>query len=273
MTDKRLVFGATILAIIALAATLGPVISGPPSSELGDIVARRFVPPLERTADGALHLAGTDRFGRDLLALLLRGARISLMVGLLAALVSTALGTALGALAGYAAGWPDRITIALTDAALAIPRVPLLLLLAALFQPGLSVTVLAIGFTGWMTVARLVRAEVRAAKQRDYVEAARGLGANPGRVVARHILPHAAAPALIATALGVGNAIMLEAGLSFLGLGVQPPTASWGNLIAAGRDALVVAPWVALAPALLVALVVLACSLIADALEARLARE
>lgn len=273
MTDKRLVAGGALLGAIALGALLGPLITGPLPAELGDIVARRFVPPFERTADGVLHLAGTDRFGRDLLQLLLRGARISLLVGVLAALVSTALGTALGALAGYAAGWTDRITIALTDAALAIPRVPLLLLLAALFQPGLAVTVLAIGLTGWMTVARLVRAEVRAAKERDYVEAARGLGANPGRVVARHILPHAAAPALIATALGVGNAIMLEAGLSFLGLGVQPPTASWGNLIAAGRDALVVAPWVALAPAVLVALVVLGCSLIADALEGQLARE
>jgi len=273
LRDGRLLAGGAILGIIALGAAVGPMIAGPAPLELGDIVARRFVEPLARTSDGALHLAGTDRFGRDLLVMLLRGARISLLVGVLAALVSTALGTALGALAGYAQGWPDRITIAITDAALAIPRVPLLLLLAALFQPGLAVTVLAIGFTGWMTVARLVRTEVRAARQRDYVEAARGLGVPARRLVWRHILPHAVAPALIATALGVGNAIMLEAGLSFLGLGVQPPTVSWGNLIAAGRDALVVAPWVALIPALMVALVVLACSLIADALEARLAND
>lgn len=272
MTDRRLQAGIAILGVIVIAAMVGPFVSRVPA-DMGDIVARRFVSPLARTADGTLHLVGTDRFGRDLLQLLLRGARISMFVGLLAALVSTLLGTALGALAGYAQGWPDRIVTALTDAALAIPRVPLLLLLAALFEPGITVTVLAIGFTGWMTVTRLVRAEVRAAKQRGFVEAARSLGAAPARVVVRHILPHALAPALIATALGVGNAIMLEAGLSFLGLGVQPPTASWGNLIAAGRDALVVAPWVALAPAVMVALVVLACSLIADALEARLAGE
>lgn len=272
MTDRRLVSGGILLGIIAVAALVGPLLA-PLPGELGDIVARRFVEPGARTPDGALHLFGTDRFGRDLLQLLLLGARISLFVGVLAAFVSTVLGTALGALAGYAPGWPDRVITALTDAALAIPRVPLLLLLAALFQPGVAVTVLAIGLTGWMTVTRLVRAEVRGAKQRSFVEAAKSLGAAPARVVIRHILPHAVAPALIATALGVGNAIMLEAGLSFLGLGVQPPTTSWGNLIAAGRDALVVAPWVALAPALMVALVVLACSLVADALEARLAGE
>lgn len=272
MRDGRLAFGTALLAGIALAAAVGPLLAGAPG-ELGDIVARRFVAPLSRTSDGVLHLAGTDRFGRDLLLLLLRGARVSLLVGLLAAAVATVVGTTLGAIAGYAHGWTDRLLVALTDAALAIPRVPLLLLLAALFQPGLTVTVLAIGFTGWMTVMRLVRSEVRAARQRDYVEAARGLGVPGGRIVRRHILPHAMAPAVIATALGVGNAIMLEAGLSFLGLGVQPPTASWGNLIAAGRDALVVAPWVALIPAVMVALVVLACSLIADALEARMANE
>ena len=271
--SPRLYLPATALLLLGLAALVGPLLLGPLPADYGDIVARRFVAPLGQTPDGALHVSGTDRFGRDLLQLLLLGARVSLFVGLLAAVSSTVLGTAIGALAGYAAGWPDRVLSAITDAALAIPRVPLLLLLAALFQPGLAVTVLAIGLTGWMTVARLVRAEVRATRTRPYVEAARGLGARPWRVVQRHILPHALAPALVATALGVGNAIMLEAGLSFLGLGVQPPTPSWGNLIAAGRDALVVAPWVALAPALMVALVVLACSLIADELESRLAGE
>jgi len=266
-SDSRLLAGVGMLGLVTALSLALPLLLPAPGSELSDIVARRFVAPLARTPDGALHLLGTDRFGRDLLVRLAFGARVSLAVGVLAALVATLVGVLFGAVAGYAGGAWDRAISAFTDAVLAIPRVPFLLLLVALFQPGITVTVLAIGLTGWMTVARLVRAEVRSLRERLFVEAVSALGARPVRVVIRHLLPHAAAPAMVAAALGVGNAIMLEAGLSFLGLGVQPPTASWGNMIAAGRDALVVAPWVALAPAALVALVVLACSLVADGME------
>lgn len=271
--DRRACAGAAAVLVLVAAAVLGPLIIGAPSSELGDVVARRFVAPLGRTSDGALHLLGTDRLGRDVLARLLVGARVSLAVGVLAALVAIAVGTVGGAVAGYAGGALDRAIIAVTDAALAIPRVPFLLLLVALFEPGVVVTILALGLTGWMTVARLVRGETRSLRARPFVEAAHALGARPRRVVAVHILPHALRPALVAAALGVGNAVMLEAGLSFLGLGVQPPTPSWGNMIASGRDALMVAPWVAGAPALMVAIVVSALSLVADALESAMAGE
>jgi ABC-type dipeptide/oligopeptide/nickel transport system permease subunit len=269
--DRRARLGMVIIVVFAVGALAGPLVLGHAPLELADIVARRFAGPLSRTPDGVLHLLGTDRFGRDVLARLALGARISLAVGVLAALVSTALGIAAGGVAGYAGGAVDRAIIAVTDAALAIPRVPFLLLLVALVEPGAWVTIVALGVTGWMAVARLVRGEVRAARSRPYVEAARALGDAPGRVLVRHVLPNALTPALVAAALGVGSAIMLEAGLSFLGLGVQPPTPSWGNMIASGRDALMIAPWVALAPAAAVALVVLAFSLLADALESAIA--
>jgi peptide/nickel transport system permease protein len=271
--DRRARTGVFVLAVFVAGAALGPLALGHASLDLADVVTHRFAAPLARTPDGAWHLLGTDRFGRDVLARLLVGARISLAVGFLAALVSMAVGVGAGAVAGYAGGAVDRAIVAVTDAALAVPRVPFLLLLVALVEPGAWVTVVALALTGWMAVARLVRGEVRGLKRRPFVEAARALGTPPGRVLARHVLPNALAPALVAAALGVGSAIMLEAGLSFLGLGVQPPTPSWGNMIASGRDALMVAPWVSLAPAAAVALVVFACSLLGDALEAALAGE
>jgi peptide/nickel transport system permease protein len=273
LRDRRALVGGVLVLLAAAAALAGPAILGGAGGPLGDIVARRFVAPLAATSEGTRHLLGTDAFGRDLLARLCAGARVSLAVGFLAALTSLAAGVVAGATAGYAGGAADRAVLAVTDAALAVPRVPLLLLLVALFEPGVVLVVLALGLTGWMGVARLVRAEVRTLRERPFVEAARALGVRPAALLGRHVVPNALAPALVATALGVGNAIMLEAGLSFLGLGVQPPTPSWGNMIAAGRDALVTAPWVALAPAAAVATVVLACSLLADALEAALAGE
>ena len=247
--DRRAQVGLALIAAFAVGAVVAPLLPGLAVGDLAGVVARRFAGPLSRTPDGVWHLLGTDRFGRDVLARLLAGARISLAVGMLAALVSTAVGIGAGALAGYAGGAVDRAIVGVTDAALAVPRVPLLLLLVALVEPGAWVTVLALGVTGWMTVARLVRGEVRALEARPFVEAARALGFPPWRVLVRHVLPNALTPALVAAALGVGSAIMLEAGLSFLGLGVQPPTPSWGNMIASGRDALLIAPWVCLAPA------------------------
>jgi peptide/nickel transport system permease protein len=271
--DRRARVGVAVIAVFAIGAIAGPLLFGEAPTDVAGIVARRFAAPLARTPDGALHLFGTDRFGRDVLARLLLGARVSLAVGVLAALVSMLVGVLAGAIAGYAGGAVDRLIVAVTDAALAIPRVPFLLLLVALVEPGIGMTVIAIGVTGWMTVTRLIRGEVRTVRARPFVEAARALGDPAQRVLGRHVLPNALTPALVAAALGVGSAIMLEAGLSFLGLGVQPPTPSWGNMIASGRDALMIAPWVALAPSVAVALVVLAFSLLADALEAAIAGE
>lgn len=271
--DRRTVAGLALLGLVAAAALAAPLLPGAGALELTDVVARRFTAPLGRTPDGTFHVLGTDRFGRDVLVRLLLAGRVSLAVGILAAGIAAVVGVAAGAVAGWRGGAADRVLSALTDAVLAVPRVPLLLLLVALSQPGVALTVLAIGLTGWTTIARLVRADVRGLRTREFVDAARALGVAGPRLLVRHVLPHALAPALVATALGVGHAIMLEAGLSFLGLGVQPPVPSWGNMIAAGRDALVLAPWVALAPAGMVVVVVLATSLVADGLESRFAGE
>src|SRR5207249_3130445 len=187
---------------------------------------------------------------------LLADAGVALGVGGLAVLLSIAIGVAVGAVAGHWGGPVRTLLLGITDFALALPRVVLLLLLAALWRPNATLVIVVLGVTGWMSVARLVYGEVRSLGVRPFVEGARALGASRSRVLGRHILPNALTPVIVAAALGVGNAIMLEAGLSFLGLGVQPPTPSWGNMIASGRDTLVNAPWVATAPGVALVLVV-----------------
>jgi peptide/nickel transport system permease protein len=266
--DPRAAFGLAVLAAAVLGALFAPFLGGDPMAQ-GDIVAGRFLGPLSTGPDGAFHLLGTDRFGRDVWARLLFGARVSLGVGVLAVVVSAAIGVAVGALAGYWRGWPSLVLLGLTDFALALPRVVLLLLLASLWRPSAGLVIVVLGLTGWMTIARLVYGEVRSLSVRPFVEGAIGLGAGGARVLARHILPNALTPVIVASALGLGNAILLEAGLSFLGLGVQPPTPSWGNLIASGRDTLVNAPWVATVPGVALVLVVIAATLLGDAVRDR----
>jgi peptide/nickel transport system permease protein len=268
LRDRRATFGIAVLLLAAAAAALAPLIAADPLVQR-DIVATRFLPPFSSDLHGQFHLLGTDRFGRDVWARLVYGARISLTVGTLAVLVSAAVGVAVGALAGFWRGRAGTLLLGVTDFALALPRVVLLLLLASLWQPSAALVVIVLGLTGWMTIARLVHGEVRALSVRPFVEGAIGLGASGGRVLTRHILPNALTPVIVASALGLGNAIMLEAGLSFLGLGVQPPTPSWGNLIASGRDTLVNAPWVAAAPGVALVLVVIAATLLGDAVRDR----
>jgi peptide/nickel transport system permease protein len=269
LDDRRARAGAALLALAVLAALLAPLLAGDPIAQ-HDIVATRFLPPLARDLQGSLHLLGTDRFGRDVWARLVYGARVSLGVGALATVLSVAIGMAVGAAAGYWRGWVGVTLLGVTDFALALPRVVLLLLLASLWQPSAGLTIVVLGLTGWMTIARLVHAEVRALSARPFVESATGLGARDLRILLRHILPNALTPVIVAAALGLGNAILLEAGLSVLGLGVQPPTPSWGNLIASGRDTLVNAPWVATAPGVALVLVVVAATLLGDAVRDRL---
>lgn len=259
------------LCTLAVAAALVPALWPGDPSAIGDVLATRLLPPGASDAYGRWHPLGTDRFGRDLLVRALAAARLSLLVGVLGSLLSGALGTAAGAWAGWRGGLADAAVTALADTLLAVPRIVLLLVVAALWGPGAGTTVLVLALTGWMGVARLVRAEVSGVRRRDYVEGARALGATSRRLLWRHVVPNALGAATVATTFGVGNAILLESGLSFLGLGVQPPAPSWGNLIAGGRDLIVTAPWVSLVPGLLLVGTVLACTQLGDALEARLA--
>lgn len=264
-------FALAAIVLLAVLAVAVPPLAGVDPLAIDDVLGARLVPPMGRDAAGALHPLGTDRFGRDVLVRMLLAARISLAVGIGGSVLATAVGVLVGAVSGWQRGVVDRVAMAVGDALLAIPRLILLLLCAALWSPGVSTVVVVLALTGWMSVARLVRAEVRALSSRPFVEGARALGIGEWRALWRHVLPNALGPAIVALTLGVGNAMLLESGLAFLGLGVQPPTPSWGNMIAGGRELIVTAPWVALAPGLALIGTVLACTVLGDALRDRLA--
>lgn len=260
-----------LLAAFAMASIVIPSIAPVDPLAIEGVVDARLLAPLSRDAAGHLHALGTDRFGRDVLVRMFLAGRISLAVGVGGSILATIVGVVIGALAGWWRGGFDRVAMSVGDALLAIPRLILLLLVASLWSPGLTTVVTVLALTGWMSVARLVRAEVMTVARQPFVDAARALGMTELRTLARHVVPNALTPAIVATTLGVGNAILLESGLAFLGLGVQPPTPSWGNMIAGGRDLIVTAPWVALAPGLALIGTVLLCTVIGDAFRTQLA--
>lgn len=267
--DGRGRAGLVILGLITALALLAPAVSPVGPDIQRDVVQTRFLAPGATDVHQVFHPLGTDRLGRDVWARLVHGARISLTVGVLGMAVSLLIGLAIGAAAAAGPRAVAPILLGMTDFALGIPRVVLLLLLASLWKPSAVLVVVVLGITGWMPVARMVYAETRSQLARPYVEAVTALGAGKLRILVRHALPNGMAPVLALATLGVGNAITLEAGLSFLGLGVQPPTASWGTLIASGRDTVVNAPWVGLAPGVALVLVVIGCTLVADAVRER----
>jgi peptide/nickel transport system permease protein len=259
------------IVLIGVSVVLVPALASKDPLRIDDVLARRLVPPFARDTNGAWHVLGTDRFGRDLFVRMMLAGRLSMLVGVVGSLVAGIVGTLLGAVAGWRRGVVDRSITSLADLLLALPRLVLLLVGVALWQPGLTTILVVLALTGWMGIARLVRAEVIAVRERPFVPAATALGASSTRVLLRHVLPNAIGPAIVATTLGVGSAILLESGLSFLGLGIQPPAPSWGNMIAGGRDLLVVAPWVSLAPGLALVVTVLATTILGDAWRDRLA--
>jgi peptide/nickel transport system permease protein len=262
-----------LLAVLVAGTVLVPMLAQQDPLAIDDVLSARLVGPLETDEAGRFHVLGTDRFGRDLFVRMMLAGRISLAIGVVGSVIAGLTGLAIGAAAGWWRGPFDRLSMAVADAMLAIPRLILLLLCASLWRPGTATVIAVLAATGWMGVARLVRSEVMGARTRAWADAAHAVGSTPVRVLVRHVLPNAVGPAIVATTLGVGNAILLESGLAFLGLGVQPPAPSWGNMIAGGRDLIVTAPWVAIAPGVALILTVLGCTLLGDSWRDRLAGE
>ena len=267
-----------LLTVIAAASFAAP----PVSAVLG--VDPNAVELLDRLAGpSAGHPLGTDELGRDVLLRLLAGGRVSLVIGIAAALTAAAFGTVVGLAAGYLGGWTDRVLMRTTDAIIALPLLPLLIVLAALDLGKLGlparlvqsddisllrIVALAV-LVGWTTAARLVRGATLVTRNRDFVRAARSLGASVPHILWLHILPNVLGPLIVATTLSVGDVILFESVLSFLGLGVQPPLASWGSMLSNAQELITTAPLLAVYPGLMIFLTVIACNLLGDALQRR----
>jgi peptide/nickel transport system permease protein len=254
-------FGVVLLVCMSLAAIFAPVIAehDPYTTDL-----RAY-----RTAPSADHPLGTDSAGRDVLSRLLHAGRVSLRVGLVAVSIYAVIGIVLGGIAGFYGGWVDSLIMRLADMVLSFPSLIIIIVIVSILGPSIYNVMLVIGGLGWPPIARLVRASFLSLRERDFVTAARASGAGSSRLIFRHILPNALAPVIVAASFGMAQAILLEAGLSFLGLGVQPPTPSWGNMLTDAQSISVLRsmPWLWLPPGAMIALTVLSINFIGDGLR------
>jgi len=264
--NQLAIVGGAVVLVLAALAILAPVLA-PWDPYRPDV--RKILEPPSRA-----HPLGTDGLGRDVLSRMLYGARVSLAVGFVSVGIATAIGILLGSAAGYHGGVVDGAVMRLVDLMLVFPRFFLLLAVLAFLKPSIWTIMVVIGVTGWMGVTRLVRAEFLTLKEREFVVWSQSIGASGFRIVWRHILPNAMAPVLVAMTLGIPAAILTESGLSFLGLGVQPPYATWGNILNEGKDAIEIAWWMSVYPGLAILVTVLSYNLlgegIRDALDPRL---
>jgi peptide/nickel transport system permease protein len=264
--NRLAVIGGVVVAILVAFAVLAPALA--PWDPNRHDTRRILAPP------SAQHWMGTDQLGRDVLSRVLYGARVSLAVGFVSVGIATLIGILLGAAAGYHGALVDGVIMRLVDLMLVFPRFFLLLAVLAFLKPSIWTIMVVIGLTGWMSVARLVRAEFLTLREREFVIWSESVGASAVRIVFRHILPNALAPVLVAMTLGIPAAILMESGLSFLGLGVQPPHATWGNILTDGKDSLEIAWWMTVYPGLAILITVLSYNLlgegIRDALDPRL---
>ncbi len=273
---RMAVASAAMLVVLALAALAAPVVEAALGIDAGEVdLLARFAAPT------AAHPLGTDELGRDVLVRLLYGGRVSILVGLVTAIAVAAIGTVVGLIAGYRGGLADAVLMRLTDGVIALPLLPLLIILAAVDMRGIGVLawlaesenadlwriVLIITLVGWTTVARLVRGAALSLREREYVLAARSQGAGGLRIMATHILPNTVSPIIVATTLSVGNVILFESVLSFLGLGIQPPLASWGNMLNNAQELIYEAPALAFYPGALIFVTVLSFNFLGDGLQ------
>jgi peptide/nickel transport system permease protein len=261
MRNKAARAGLTLVVMLYCVALLAPLLAPHDPDAQGDIVNTRYRPP------GEENRLGTDKFGRDILSRIIYGSRISLSIGFVAVAIAITLGTLAGAVSGYFGSTTDWIVMRFVDVLIAFPRLFIVLTLIALFSPQIWLIVSVLGVTSWMGVARLVRGQILSIKEREFIQATRALGIPHTRVIFRHVLPNAISPVIVAATLMIGDVILTEAVLSFLGLGVQPPTASWGNIINQGRDNLLGAWWIATFPGLAIVLTVVSYNLLGDGLR------
>jgi len=259
--DTRAIIGLSVVVLLTITAVSAPLLARHDPTHI-DLIQQLQPPSLA-------HWMGTDFQGRDVWARLVYGARISLAVGLVSQTIALAIGVTFGLIAGFYGRWVDELVMRLADITLAFPTLLLLIAMVAALQPSLGVVFVTIGVVGWAGMARLVRGQVLVVRQTEYVQAARALGARDRRILVQHLLPNVIAPVVIAATLGMAGAIMAEAALSFLGLGVQPPTPSWGSMIADARDLtqLRTAPWTSVFPGLAIGAAVLGFNLLGDALN------
>lgn len=257
--NRLAVVGLVLLVLVVGGALLGPLLSP------YDVVEQDMASRLQ--APSAAHPMGTDELGRDTLTRVLSGGRISLAVGALATTVALLVGVTVGALAGFLRRWVDNVLMRLVDLMLSLPDLFLLILASALFGPSFWTIVIIVGLVRWMNVARLTRASFLALREREFIEAARALGVRRRKIVTRHLLPNALSPIIVAGTLGVASAIMAESTLSFLGLGLQPPTASWGSMLEDAQAQIFTSPWLALFPGLMIVVTVLSINMVGDGLR------
>jgi peptide/nickel transport system permease protein len=257
--NKLALFGTTFLIIVLITMAAAPWLPIPSPTRIN--LAETFQPPSAR------HWLGTDENGRDVFARLLAGGRVSIAVGFAAALLTVVIGSVLGVMAGYFGGLTDRVIMRFTDGLLAVPVFFLLLAVVAIWGSSITVLVVALGFTRWMGPARLIRGEILRFKTMEFTVAARALGAGHVRLMAKHLLPQAMPALIVATSIGVGNVMLLEAGLSFLGLGISPPTPSWGNMLTASQFYMWTAPHLAVYPGVMILLTVMTFNTLGDVLR------
>ncbi|MEX2500798.1 MAG: ABC transporter permease [Trueperaceae bacterium] len=255
---------AFVLLVVA-AAIFAPALA--PHDPTDQSLRTRLLPPVPMAGSDPAHPWGTDPLGRDLYSRVLYGARISLVVGLGAVALQALLGVTIGLVAGFYRGWIDQLAMRIADVQQSVPFLVIVVAVAAVIGPSLRNIVLVLGITGWVTYGRVVRAQVLSLSGQEYVSAARALGVGDGRLMVRHLLPNLVAPITVIATLTVSAMILVEASLSFLGLGVPPPTPTWGGMVAGGRNYLADAPWVSLVPGFAIFSTVLAINLVGDALR------